>query len=203
MDEEARVNRIETAHREVEVASLGAKRSEQIHTLAPSDESVSLRGAWRAPRILLRPRPGFYTMQWRRGAPLVPALVYQLCPMVIPQPTAVDGPNPDEWCRPLDRSPRHAALNDGKRVSIDRVWSARSLRAVSPEDTPSASARCGAGRGPTSLFRKPDRNNRSISPPCLHSFEERSLGPAALSLRAIARGWCTTIRRSRSIRSPV
>jgi hypothetical protein len=39
--------------------------------------------------------------------------------MVIPQPTAVDGPNPDEWCRPLDRSPRYRA---------------RSLRPVSPAE---------------------------------------------------------------------
>jgi hypothetical protein len=61
-------------------------------------------------------------------------LIYRLCPMVIPQPTTVDGPNPDEWCRPLDRSPRRGALIDGKRVAIDRVWTTRSLRPVSPEE---------------------------------------------------------------------
>jgi hypothetical protein len=70
-------------------------------------------------------------MRLRRGAPLVTALIYQLCPMVIPQPTTVDGPNPVEWCRPLDRSPCLRALIDGKPVPIDRVWTARSLRPVS------------------------------------------------------------------------
>src|ERR1700686_3012714 len=80
------------------------------------------------PRVLVRPHPGFYVMRLRRGAPLVPALIYQLCPMVIPQPTTVDGPNPDEWCRPLDRSPRYGAMVDGKRVAVDRVWTTRSLR---------------------------------------------------------------------------
>jgi hypothetical protein len=86
------------------------------------------------PRILLHPRPGFYVMRLRRGAALVPALIYQLCPMVIPQPSAVDGPHPDEWCRPLDRSPRFAAVIDGRLVSMDRVWTARSLRPVSSEE---------------------------------------------------------------------
>lgn len=90
--------------------------------------------AWQVSRILLHPSPGFYLMRWRRGSPLVPALIYRLCPMVIPQPTAVDGPNPAEWCRPLDRSPRVRAMIDGKPVPVDRVWTARSLRPVSPAE---------------------------------------------------------------------
>jgi hypothetical protein len=81
-------------------------------------------------RVLIRPEPGFYVMRLRSGAPLVPALIYQLCPMVIPQPTTFAGPHPDEWCRPLDRSRRYEARIDGKRVEIDRVWTARSLRRV-------------------------------------------------------------------------
>src|SRR5712671_4094507 len=89
---------------------------------------------WATPRALLRPRPGFYVTRLRRGGPLVPALIYQLCPMVVPQPTAVDGPHPDDWCRPLDRSPRYGALIDGKRVAVDRVWTARALRPVSPAE---------------------------------------------------------------------
>jgi hypothetical protein len=89
---------------------------------------------WAEPRFLLRPRPGFYVMRLRRGAPLVPALIYQSCPMVLPQPTALHGPHPDEWCRPLDRSPRYGALIDGKRVALDRVWTARSLKPVSPAE---------------------------------------------------------------------
>lgn len=89
---------------------------------------------WRAPRILIRPEPGFYVMWLRKGAPLVTALIYQLCPMVIPQPTTATGPHPEDWCRPLDRSPRYEARIDGKRVDIDRVWTARSLRPVSRDE---------------------------------------------------------------------
>jgi hypothetical protein len=82
-------------------------------------------------RILIRPAPGFYMLRLRSGAPWVPALIFQLCPMVIPQPMGVAGPHPDDWCRPLDRSPRFEARLDGKRVDLDRVWTARSLRPVS------------------------------------------------------------------------
>jgi hypothetical protein len=82
-------------------------------------------------RVLIRPQPGFYVMRLRSGAPLIPAVIYQLCPMVIPQPMTVMGPHPDDWCRPLDRSPHYEARLDGKRVDIDRVWTARSLRPIS------------------------------------------------------------------------
>jgi hypothetical protein len=92
------------------------------------------REGFKVSRILLRPRPGFYVMRLQRGAPLVPALIYQLCPMVIPQPTTVDGPNPYEWCRPLDRSPRYGAQIDGKRVPVERVWTASSLRRIGAEE---------------------------------------------------------------------
>ena len=89
---------------------------------------------WRTARILIRPEPGFYVMRLRSGAPLIPAIIYRLCPMVIPQPTTVAGPHPEEWCRPLDRSLRYEARLDGKRVDIDRVWTARSLRHVSRDE---------------------------------------------------------------------
>jgi hypothetical protein len=85
-------------------------------------------------RILIRPEPGFYVMRLRSGAPLVPAVIYQICPMVIPEPTTVTGPHPDDWCRPLDRSPRFAARIDGKRVDVELVWTARSLRRVSRDE---------------------------------------------------------------------
>jgi hypothetical protein len=48
-----------------------------------------------------------------------------------PRADKCHGTDPDEWCRPLDRSPRYEARIDGKRVAIDRVWTARSLRRVS------------------------------------------------------------------------
>jgi hypothetical protein len=101
-------------------------------------DSSSLPSRWLvgrpAARILIRPELGFYVMRLRRGAPLVAAVIYRLCPMVIPEPTNVMGPHPDEWCRPLDRSPRYEARIDGKRVAIDRVWTARSLRRVSRDE---------------------------------------------------------------------
>jgi len=87
-----------------------------------------------AARILIRPQPGFYVMRLRPGAPLVPAVIYQLCPMVIPQPLTVAGPHPDDWCRPLDRSARYEARLDDKRVDLDRVWTARSLRRASRQE---------------------------------------------------------------------
>ena len=95
---------------------------------------ISLRGPWHQTRFLVRPRPGFYVMRLRRGAPWVPALIYQLCPMVLPRPTALAGLDPDDWCWPLGCSPRYAALIDGKPTSVDRVWMARSLRPVNPEE---------------------------------------------------------------------
>src|SRR6266566_6114332 len=69
-------------------------------------------------------------MQLRRGAPLVPVMIYQLCPMVMPPPTALVGPDPENWCRPLDRSPRYGEVIDGKGVPTDVVWMVRSLRPV-------------------------------------------------------------------------
>jgi hypothetical protein len=85
-------------------------------------------------RILIRPEPGFYVMRLTSGAPLVAAVIYRLCPMVIPEPTNFTGPHPSEWCRSLDRLPRYEARIDGKRVAIDRVWTARSLRRVSRDE---------------------------------------------------------------------
>ncbi len=101
------------------------------HLLTSSAQRWSTSSAWRP---LLRPRPGFYVIRLTRGGSLIPALVYQLCPMVIPQPTTVNGPDPDEWCRPLDRSPRYGALINGKRAPVERVWTARSLRRIGPEE---------------------------------------------------------------------
>ena len=84
-----------------------------------------------AARILIRPQPGFYVMRQRANRPLVPALIYQLCPMVLPEPQFVSGPHPDEWCRPLARSPRYEARINNRRCDIDWVWTARTLRPVS------------------------------------------------------------------------
>jgi hypothetical protein len=82
-------------------------------------------------RVLIRTEPGFYVLRWRRESPLAPALIYQLCPMVVPQPGVFGGPHPHEWCRPLDRPPRVRAQLDGKDAPIEQVWTTRSLRLVS------------------------------------------------------------------------
>ena len=84
---------------------------------------------------MLLPFPGFYVMRLRRDAHVVPAVIYQLCPMVIPQPTTVNGPNPDDWCRPLNRSPRFAALIDGKAATVDARRGPRALPPVSTEES--------------------------------------------------------------------
>jgi hypothetical protein len=107
-----------------------------VHLLTskPVDQCSSFRGAWQVTRILLRPLPGFYVLRLRRGAPCVPALIHQLCPMVVPQPTVIRGPDPNDWCRPVVCSPRFGALVDGKPSPIERVWMACSLRPISPEE---------------------------------------------------------------------
>lgn len=110
---------------------------------------------WSCRRVLIRPQAGFYLMRLRSGAPLVPALIYQLCPMVIPQPMTVGGPHPGEWCRPLDRSPRYEARIDGQRVDVDRVWTARSLRPVSRHEF---TFRSGPLRHWSRLNRAPEAN---------------------------------------------
>jgi len=77
--------------------------------LRPFPIRLDQRGRQRF-RMLLRRWPGFYLLRSRQGAPVVPALTYQHCPMVLPQPSAANGPNLGEWCRPLDRSRRFGAL---------------------------------------------------------------------------------------------
>lgn len=113
----------------------------------------------RRPRILLRPLPGFYVLRLRSGAPLVPAVIYQLCPMVVPQPALSVGPHPDEWCRPLDRSPRYEARVNGKRVDVEKVWTARSLRPVTRAEFEFriGPLRRWAQRHPTAPEARPDR----------------------------------------------
>ena len=138
---------------------------EPVSVAAPrcKGDDLSMTGSARnqhgKARILIRPEPGFYLMRWRAAAPLVPAVIYQLCPMVIPQPTTATGPHPDEWCRPLDRSRRFEARINDMRVDIDRVWTARSLRAISAEVYVSQmrTIRRNARLGGSTRFARPER----------------------------------------------
>jgi hypothetical protein len=98
---------------------------------------------------LVRPRPGFYVTRLRRCARLVPAVIYQLCPMVMPQPSAVNGPNPEEWCRPFGllatvwRADRRQARRGRLRMYV--LPTAGQPGGI----TPSAGVACAAGPGPT------------------------------------------------------
>jgi hypothetical protein len=132
----------------------------------------------RLQRILLRPGPGFY-VRMRRDAPLVSALIFQLCPMVMPQPSAVNRPNPADWCRPLDRSPRFGALIEGKRVAVDPVWTSRSLKPVSPEEYAfSQGPVAPLGRGPIPACRHRSSREAAQSRSLPHSLEKSPDGPA-------------------------
>jgi hypothetical protein len=81
-------------------------------------------------RTLWQPRPGFYLLRLRRGTPLIPALIFQACPMVIPEPGMAGGPNPADWCRLDHGPPRYGALIDGSPADVERVSASRSLRPI-------------------------------------------------------------------------
>lgn len=68
------------------------------------------------------------------AAPVVPALIFQFCPMVIPAPGKIDDSNPSEWCRPLQGPPGYGALINGDPASAERVWANRSLRPISDKE---------------------------------------------------------------------
>jgi hypothetical protein len=138
------------------------------------DRSIMLSGATRTgARMLRRPQTGFYGLRLLRTqcAP-VPALalVYQLCPMLAPQPTAVSGPNPERLV------PAHSLKSPAKGWRACRRQArrgrpspaARFLRPVSPNPEeyalphglPSPAGRCYPG-----MPEAPGRKSRSICSP--------------------------------------
>jgi hypothetical protein len=94
---------------------------------------------------------------------------YQHCPMVMPQPSAVNGPNPEHWYRP-DRSPRLGALIDGNPVTVDRVWTSRTLNQSVQRNTRFEWGDCATGGRHMLGCREPDSRNRSV----LSSFPSRT-----------------------------
>lgn len=76
-------------------------------------KSVSQRS-----RMLLRPEAGFYVINRSRRGLLVWAMIFLLCPMVIPHPTVADAPNPEDGYGKLNGSLRLHALVDDKPVSV-------------------------------------------------------------------------------------
>jgi len=103
--------------------------------------------ARQAPRILIRPEPGFYVMRMRSGAPLVPALVYRLCSMY---PAADDfHPAASPRMVPASRTD-HPDVKPGSTASAStlRECGQRARSVASPEmNLNSALGRCGDGRG--------------------------------------------------------
>jgi hypothetical protein len=116
------------------IPKMGCNHQPRRGARSMTANSAASPGALAGYRVMLRPQPGFYVLRFRRGAPLVAALIYQFCPMVVPQPTALDGPHPDDWCRPLDRSRCYGAQIDGKRADLERIWFIRSLRPISRDE---------------------------------------------------------------------
>ena len=90
---------------------------------------------------------------FRRSAPFPPALADQFCLMVMPRPSAVNRPNPEDWYRPLYCSRGLSALIEGELVAVDLCtnpsnWSARG-------NTPPYG--CVAGRGAVLARQRPAR----------------------------------------------
>lgn len=67
------------------------------------------------PRILNQPKPGFWLMKLRKGAPEVPAAIMWVH-------TTHEPGNPDNL---MERSPFLAAFIAGEPVSLNRVWESR------------------------------------------------------------------------------
>jgi len=87
------------------------------------------------------------------------------------QRTMIDGLNPEEWSRPLNRSPRFGALIGRKLVVVDRLSASRFLRpVVSPEIYPAAQCRV-AGRGYT-----------EAGPNSAHEIPRQTLAPFSAML---------------------
>ncbi len=138
---------------------------------ASEEGSASSRwiAGWQATRILIRPEPGFYVMRLRSGAPLVAAIIYQLCPMVMPEPASVRARIPTigvdhSTDRPATRRASMAGASTstecGRRARCDRL-AARNLN--------SAVGRCAAGPDKIPARPKRSRTDKSILmpfPPC-------------------------------------
>ena len=84
-------------------------------------------------RQLGRPEPGYFTMRLVKGGPLVPARIYRVCPMVEPCRDVMIGglvypdiepgeADPDDWCRPCDRTRPLRADIAGEPCDPLRVW---------------------------------------------------------------------------------
>jgi hypothetical protein len=72
-------------------------------------------------------RPAHLLLRLVKGGPWVPAIIYQPCPFIEPEPLS-PYPPPRDWCQPLDRSPNplRARIGDGPviedQTEIDRLW---------------------------------------------------------------------------------
>lgn len=82
---------------------------------------------YRRPQLLNCPEPGFFKLRMVRGGVWVPALIWQPCPMVIPEDPNEEavGEMPSDWCYPIDpyRGPRALLARIGD-AAVDplEVW---------------------------------------------------------------------------------
>lgn len=70
------------------------------------------------------PQPGFFKLRLVRQGPWVPAIIWQPCPMIEPEPLEATS-DPADWCHPTDpwRGPRwlRARIGDDEADPLE-VW---------------------------------------------------------------------------------
>src|SRR5262249_14675282 len=106
----------------------------------------------------------------------VPALIDLPCPIVMPQPSAVNRPNPKDPCGAV--GPIAADWR-----AVVQVWTSRSRRPVSPEEYASAWDLAPLGAGSSRYARSPAREADQSRSPSPHSFEESPVEQLALAFK--------------------
>lgn len=72
-------------------------------------------------RILGQPEPGYFVVRLVKRGPLVPAIIWRPCPLILPELLS-DTPAPEDWCRPTERGrPLRARIGE-EEVSPNVVW---------------------------------------------------------------------------------
>jgi hypothetical protein len=73
-------------------------------------------------RVASEPRPGYFTLKLARRAPLVPAIIWRPCPLILPDPFEATAPGSEQWCEPTER-PRalRARIGEDEADPIE-VW---------------------------------------------------------------------------------
>ena len=73
-------------------------------------------------RVASEPRPGYFALKLARRAVLVPAIIWQPCPLILPDQLDALAPGPEQWCCPTERSrPLRARIGEDEADPIE-VW---------------------------------------------------------------------------------